>query len=68
MKEITNWDDIPDDATIRITHEPIPDEHYAIIHCEKCNKFLAKLFADCQGCEIAEDFFSLCVKCWEKLK
>jgi hypothetical protein len=42
------------------------DVHYAIIDCDECGKKLAKLFKDCQGCYIEDNFFNLCKDCWDK--
>lgn len=48
---------------MRLIKEPIPDIHYAIIICEKCRTEMAKLFRDCQGCYVNENFYSLCEEC-----
>ena len=57
-----------DNVPMILKKQPIPEEYYTTIYCDGCELLLSRLFNGSEGCEIYENFFSLCEKCWEKKK
>lgn len=53
---------------LKIIKEVISEKYFAIINCDNCNLYLAKLFKSSAECHINHKFYNLCNKCWKKLK